>query len=166
MKSLDSCCTGIDYQHIPLRVPDNLKDMGMAAHEYIRPKLIYQLAGPYVISPGISANMDHQDLKPFALEKPVDRVGISKVIVVAVAGHAEHRLEGCNLFSGPETAAEISRMPNLVHRSQEFPELLAEYAMRIRYETYLFHQSFINIFFLYIITAIASCSSIYSRANS
>jgi hypothetical protein len=67
------------------------------------------------------------------------RMRISKVIVVTVSGNANKRLEGRDFLCGLETASEIAGMPNLVHRSEELAELLAEYAMRIGYETYIFH---------------------------
>jgi hypothetical protein len=64
---------------------------------------------------------------------------VSKVIVVTVSGNADKRLECRDFLCGLETASEIASMPHLVNRSKKFLELLAEYAMRIGYETYIFH---------------------------
>lgn len=139
MKALNSSGSRIKYQHIALRIPYDLKDMGMSAHEYVRFQFVYELPRPDIISTGITSDMYHEYLEPFALEEAMDRMSIAQVVVVTVSGDADKRLEGRDFLCGLKTASEIAGMPHLVNRSKKFLELLAEYAMRIRYETYIFH---------------------------
>jgi hypothetical protein len=113
--------------------------MGMPAHEEVRLQFVYELTRPYIISSRISTNMNHKHLESFTFKKTMNRMGETQVIVVTVSGYAHKRFEGSDFLCSLKTAAEIASMPHLVNRSKKFLELLAEYAMRIGYETYIFH---------------------------
>ena len=160
MKTLYSRSSRIKYQHVTFSIPDDLKYMGMPAHEDIRLQFVYEFTCPYVIPSGIATYMNHEHLETFTFKEAMYRMSISQVIVVTVSSNTYKRLEGRDFLSGLKTTAEIARVPNLIHRSEELAKLLAEYAMRIGYETYIFLYSFINIFLLYRITAITRCRSI------
>ena len=140
--------------------------MGMPADKDIRLQFVYEFTCPYVIPSGIATYMNHEHLEALAFKEAMNRMSIAEIIVVTVSGDADKRLESRYFFRSLESAAEIARMPHFVNRSKKFLELFAEYAMRIGYETYIFHYNFIKIFFLYMITAITKCRSIYSNANS
>lgn len=139
MKALNSSSSRIKYQHIALRIPYDLKDMGMPAHEDIRLQFIYEFTCPYIIPSGIATYMNHEHLEALAFKEAMNRMSIAEIIVVTVSGDADKRLESRDFLCGLKTASEIASMPHLVNRSKKFLELLAEYAMRIRYETYIFH---------------------------
>ena len=147
MESLDSGSSRIDHHHVPFRVADNLEDMGMAADEYVRTVFFDELHRPLVITSGIASDMGHQDLHPLAFEKAVERVGEAEIMIVAIAGDAEKRLEPGDFFSELQPPSEIPRMPYLVDRGKEFTELSVEYTVGIRYETDK-HYRLIIIFFL------------------
>ena len=148
MESLDSGSTRIYHQHIPLRVTYDLKDMGMASYEYVRPVFVDEPACPRVISSGISADMGHKHFHPFAFEEAVERMGEAEIVVVAVSRHAFERLEGGDGGSQVKPSPKISRVPYFIHRLEEFPERLVEDPVRIGYETYIHDYKLITIFFL------------------
>lgn len=131
MEALDSCRSWIDYEHITLCVTDHLQDMRMSAHEYIRTIAVNQLTGTHIITSGIATYMGHEYFYPLTFEESVQRVDESQLMVVAVASHANERLELGNLFCQVHTATEISCVPDLVDRLKEILKLLAEHAMRI-----------------------------------
>ena len=139
MESLDSRCARIDYQHVALRIADNLQDVGMTTYEEIRPVLVYEPAGIHIISSGISSDMDHQDFQAFALEHSVERMIIAEVVVVTVAGDAGEGLEGGDFSSQVKPPAEIAGVPDLVDGVQKGAKLVAEHSVRIRYQSYIFH---------------------------
>ena len=122
MEALDSGSTGVKRQHVPLVVTHHFQDMGVSADEYVRMMEVDELPGAHVISSGIASDMCHQHLESLTFEHPVERVDEPEIMVVTVAGHAFERLEGGNIFSQLESTAEISRMPYLVDRLQEFTE--------------------------------------------
>lgn len=139
VESLDARSTRIDYQHVALRVTDDLQDVRMATYEEIRPVLVYEPAGIHVISSGISSDMDHQDFQAFALEHSVERMIIAEIMVVAVAGDACEGLEGSDFSRQVKSSAEIAGMPDLVDGLQKGAELVAEHSVRVRYQSYIFH---------------------------
>jgi hypothetical protein len=113
--------------------------MGMSAHKEVRTKFVNKLASLCVVPSRVSSDMSHQYLETLALKEPMNGISIAKVIVVAISGDSHQRLECSNFFRCLETASEIPRMPDFVHRSEELPELLAEDPVGIRYETYVLH---------------------------
>jgi hypothetical protein len=131
MKALDSSCSGIDDQHIPLRIPYDLEDMRVPAYEYIGMQFVYQLAGARVISPGISSYMGHQDLHSFTLEETMERMGEAQIVIVTVSCHSDQRLEGSHLSSKLHTSPEITGVPYLIHLGEELPELRIENAVSV-----------------------------------
>lgn len=142
MKPLNSSSSGIDYQHIPLGITHDLQDMGMSAYEYIRPVFVYQLSRPRIITARIASDMGHEHLHAFAFEETMERVDEAKVVIVAIAGYTDQRLELRNLFRQIHTSPEISRMPDLIDRRKKLLELRVEDAMGIRYESYIHVQTF------------------------
>lgn len=131
VKALYAGSTGIHYQHVPFRITHHLQDMRMTAYEYIGTIPVYQDTCLYVISPRITSYMGHKNLHPLAFKETVQRVYETKVVVIAIAGNTDNRLEGGQLFSQVHASAEITGMPYLVHRLKKLAELPAEYAMRI-----------------------------------
>ena len=103
----------------------------MAADKYVRPVLIYQCTGPRVVSSRISAYMCHEDLHPFTFEEAVQGMDETEVVVVAIASHSDKGPEGGDLFRKGHSSAEVSGMPDLVHRLKEIAELPAEYAVGV-----------------------------------
>ena len=162
---MDASCPGIDDKHVPFGIAHDFEDVGMTAYEYVRPVCIYELTGSCIISSRISSDMRHQYLKAFAFEEAVERVGVAQVVVVAVAGDAEERLEGSYFSCQFKPAAEVAGMPDLVDRLEERTESLAENPMGIGYEAYISH-SLMNIFLLYRITAMIRWRRTYSDAKS
>ena len=139
MESLNPSSTRIDYQHVALRITDDLKDVRMTTYEEIGPVLVYEPAGIHIISSGISSDMDHQDFQAFALEHSVERMIIAEIMVVAVAGDACEGLEGGDFSRQVKPPAEIAGMPDLVDGLQKGAEPVAEHSVRIRYQSYVFH---------------------------
>lgn len=139
MESLDPSSARIDYQHVALRIADDLKDMRMTTYEEIGPVLVYEPACIYIISSGISSYMDHQDFQAFALEDSMERMSVSEVVVVAVAGDAGEGLEGGYFSRQIKSPAEIAGMPDLVDRLQKGAEPVAEHSVCVRYQPYVFH---------------------------
>lgn len=131
MKPLDSCGTGIDHEHIPFLVSDDLQDVGMATDEDVRTMHVDQLAGMIVILAGIAADMRHEHLQAFAFEDTMDRMDEAEVVVVAVSGDSEKGLESTDLLRKLKSSAEVSGMPDLVHRLKKIAELPAEYAVGV-----------------------------------
>lgn len=131
MKALDSGSTGVKRQHVPLVVTHHFQDMGVSADEYIRMMEVDELPGAHVISSGIASDMCHQHLESLTFEHPVERMNEPEIMVVTVAGHAFERFEGGNLFSQLKSSPEISCVPYLVNRLQEFAEWSVKNAVSI-----------------------------------
>ena len=131
MKPLDSCCAGIDYQHISFHVTDNLEYMGVSAHKDIRTILINELSGTGIIFPRIPSYMGHQYLQAATLKEAVHRVDKAEVMVIAVSGHTDKRLVCGYPFRKLHPASEITGMPYLVDRLKKLPELAVENTVRI-----------------------------------
>ena len=125
--------------YVALRVTDDLQDVRMTTYEEIRPVLVYEPTGIYIISSGISSYMDHQDLQAFALKYSVERIIIAEVVVVTVAGDAGEGLEGGDFSRQVKPPAEIAGMPDLIDGLQKGAELVAEHSVRVRYQSYIFH---------------------------
>jgi hypothetical protein len=79
--------------------------------------------------------MGHQDLHPFALKETVQRMDEPEVMIVTIACYSYQRLEASDLSSQVHSSPEISSMPDLIYRCEEFLELSVEYAMSVRYES-------------------------------
>lgn len=148
MEALDSGRSGVDHQHVSLWIADDFQDMGMAAYEYVRPVFVDEFSCPGVIASRVAADMGHQHLHALTFEEAVHGVGEAKVIIVAVARDSDQRLELRDLRRQIHASSEISGMPDLIDRSEEFLELRVEDPVCIRYESYVHGQSFMNIFFL------------------
>lgn len=123
MESLYPGSSGIYRKHIALIVTHHLQDMGMAADKKIRMMKVYQSAGAGIISSGIAADMGHEDFHPFAFKDAMKRMDEPETMVVAISGDAFQGLECRNLFGQLHAAAEISGMPYLIDRFEEFAEL-------------------------------------------
>lgn len=137
MESLDSGSSGIDHQHIAARIPHDLQNMGMTAHEDVRFVLVYQHLGTGIIPSWISADMGHQDLHALAVKEAVKRVLEAQGMVVAVSCDSQKRFEPRYLGGHFHAAAEIPCMPDLVDRFQEFPDAGVENAVGVGYESYI-----------------------------
>jgi hypothetical protein len=75
--------------------------------------------------------MDHQHLHTPALEKTVKRMDEAQRMIVAIACYTDKRLECCDFLSQLHASSEISCMPYLIHRLEEFPELRVKHSVRI-----------------------------------
>lgn len=126
MEALDSGGSGIDDKHIPFRVTHDLQYVRMPADEDVRPVLIDQFQGAWVISSGITSDMSHQNLHSLALEETVERVAEAEGVIVTIAGYSDQWLETGNLFSEIHSSTEVPRMPYLIYRCKKFLELSVE----------------------------------------
>ena len=132
MKSLDSCRTRIDDEHIILhRIAYDLEDVGMAAYEDVRTIRFDEPVCLEVISAGISADVGHEYLHAFALPTLVERMVEAERMVVAVSCHSDQRLERGYLLGKVHASAEITGVPDLVDRRKELLDALVEYSMCI-----------------------------------
>lgn len=137
VKTLDSCSSGIDDQHVPARIPDHLQDMRMTAYEYVRTILVNELARSGIIASGIASDMGHQHLHAFADKETVHGMGESEVMIVTIASYPDQRFEFCNFLGQIQSTAEVACMPYLVDRGEEFAELRGEYSVCIRNKSYM-----------------------------
>lgn len=137
VKTLDSCSSGIDDQHVPARIPDHLQDMRMTAYEYVRTILVNELARARIIASGIAPDMGHQHLHAFADKETVHGMGESEVMIVTIASYPDQRFEFSDLSGQIQSTAEVARMPDLIDRSEEFAELRGEYSVCIRNKSYM-----------------------------
>ena len=92
----------------------------MTADEDIRMITVYQFAGTGIITAWVAPDVSHQDLHVFTFEETVKRMDISKRVIVAVAGHTHKWLELSNLCGQFHAPAEVPRMPDFIHRGEEF----------------------------------------------
>lgn len=149
MEALDSGCSGIDRHHVPFVITHDFEDMGMPADEYIRTMEVNELSGACIVPARIAADMGHQHLQPLAFENAVERVDEAETVVVAVACHTFQRLEPSDLFCQLKASSEITGMPDLIDRLEEFTEWRIENAVSIGNQAYIHvRQSFMTIFFL------------------
>lgn len=107
------------------------QNMGMAADEDIRTVTVYHRPHIQRIMSGIAADMGHQHLQSFAVEKLDKRAFETYLMRITVAIDAYQRLEGRKLMDEFDSAAEITGMPYLVHRLEKFTELAAEHSVGI-----------------------------------
>ncbi len=121
--TLDSGGSGVDIQKIPRLIIHNFEDMGVAADKDVGPVLPDEGAGFGIVVAGRAADMGHQDFQ--SLAHPAQRKGIlmDQATVVAVSDDAPEGLESRNLIRRIQPAAEVAGMPDLVHGSEEIPEL-------------------------------------------
>ena len=129
VKTLDSCSSGIDDQHVPARIPNHLQDMRMTAYEYVRTILVNELARSGIIASGIASDMGHQHLHAFADQETVHGMGESEVMIVTSAGYPDQRFEFSDLSGQIQSTAEVARMPYLVHLRKEVLEFLGEHSV-------------------------------------
>lgn len=135
MESLYSCRSGIYNQHISFRVSYDLQYVGVSADKDVGTILIYQIQSTDIVSSRIASYMGHQDLHPFTLKETVHRMDEPEVMIVTIASYSYQRFEASDLSSQVHSSPEISSMPDLIYRCEEFLELSVEYAMSVRYES-------------------------------
>ena len=86
---------------------------------------------------GIPAYMGHIHVHVFHVEKQVLWETQSHHMVVDVAMNRTERLEGFKSLRGLDVP-DVAGVPYLIHVLEEVIDLRDDYAMRIRYDTYLF----------------------------
>ena len=133
VKALDAGCSRVDDQHISFGIPHHFKDMRVAADKDVRMEFIDQLPRAGIISAGVASDVGHKHLHPLTFKEAVERVGETEVVVVAVSGDSHEWLEICNGGGKVEASAEITGVPDLVHRGKEFAEFGAEDAVGVGY---------------------------------
>ncbi len=131
METLDSRSAGIDCEHVVMRVAHYLEDVRMAADEDVGTVIVDEFACAQVVAAGVTPDMGDEDSHAFTGKKPVQRLGIAQVIIVAVARYTHQGLESGDLLRKLKPASEIPRMPDLIDRLQKLPDPLVEHAMRI-----------------------------------
>ena len=136
LPALEAAGSRIDGEHVVLEVPDHLKDMGVAADEDLRAVVFDQGAGAKVVAPGVTSYMGHQHAHSSAFEELVGRILKPDVLSVTIAADPDKGLETGDFTGGFGAPSEISRMPYLVDRRQEFPEFGAEHTVGVGYEAY------------------------------
>jgi hypothetical protein len=107
--------------------------MRVAADKDVRMEFIDQLPRAGVISAGVASDVGHKHLHPLTFKEAVERVGETEVVVVTVSGDSH---EGFVLRNGGgkvEASAEVTGVPDFVHRGKEFAEFGAEDAVGVGY---------------------------------
>ena len=131
MEALYARGTRIEDQHITPGIPHYLQYVRVTADKDIWPELVDQGSGPGIVSARITADVSHQNLHSLTFETPVKRVSEPQVMIVTIACHPDKRLVGGHFLCKLQSASEVSGMPDLIHRIEEFTELRAEHAMRV-----------------------------------
>ena len=115
------------------------QNMGVPANKEIRFLSLEHLSNALGIALGVTSDVDHQDLHPFALELPYLRVFIANLRAVDIAPNG---LQGAKLsqFLSQAQGADISRMPDLIALFEKAEEFGVEIAVSVGDETYS-HES-------------------------
>ena len=129
--TLVSTGPGIDIQHVFLAIIHYLEDVGMTAHKDVGPVLPDQIRRLGIIMPRRAADVRHQDPESLALPEPVGRVIVNEPPVVAIAKHANERLERRKLRRCLESPAEIAGMPDHVDILEELPEFRRKHPVTV-----------------------------------
>ena len=131
MKALNSCSSGINHQHIPLRITHDFQDMRMAADKQIRLISVNKFTCTGVVSSRIATDMSHENLYSLTFKKAVQGMIIAKTMVVTVSCDSDKRLVCSYLFGKIHSSSEVSGMPDLIHRLKKVAEGLVEHAVCI-----------------------------------
>ena len=129
MKTLDSCSSGIDHQHIPLRITHDFQDMRMAADKQIRLISVNKFTCTGVVSSRIATDMSHENLYTLTFKKTVQGMIIAETMVVTVTCDSDKRLVCSYLFGKIHSSSEIACMPYLVHLRKEVLEFPGEHSV-------------------------------------
>lgn len=86
----------------------------------------YEVARLEVVFSGPSADVHHQNFLLLTHKTLVFRIHHTNILTIAVSVHSDERLKICNSVGEIDAPSEIPGVPDLVHRSQEILELLAE----------------------------------------
>jgi hypothetical protein len=133
---LDSSGPWINVNEPEVGISHNFQDMRMPTDKNIRLILQNQRPGPWVVVARRTSDVHHKHFQAFALPETILRIIVDQNTVVAVPGYALERLEISYFGSGYQSAAEISRMPDLIDGRQEIAELLVEPPVSIRKKAY------------------------------
>ena len=142
--ALKAAGSGVHEQKAFTTVPEDLRDVGVAADEYVRMEGVdegfrtqvvdraVRIVGP--VAAGTETDVGHQDPQPLALETLEGRIVLSHVLAIAVAVDSDKGLERGDV-TGALESAEIARVPDAVHGREEVPHIVGEHAMRVRNQT-------------------------------
>ena len=133
VEALDAGCSRVDDQHISFGIPHHFKDMRVAADKDVRMEFIDQLPRAGVISAGIASDVGHKHLHPLTFKEAVERVSETEVVVVAVSSNTYKGLEFRDGSGKIKASAEVTGVPDFVHRGKEFAEFGAEDAVGVGY---------------------------------
>ena len=138
--ALITACTRIHEEEPHPVVPIHLRDMGMAAYEYIwmvhadeflRKQVVQRplrVISPVATRP--EADVGHQHSQPLAFEMGVSRIYLPDIKPVAVAIYSHQGLE--SLYRGSTCqGSEVPRMPDLVHWLEELPDIRGKSPVRV-----------------------------------
>ena len=109
---------GIDCQQVVDGIVDDLEDVGMPGDEEFQVHGLDFLYGARIVMAGITPDVGHQHLHPFAFESQECGVDAAGHAAVDIAAHGTQRLESSNPV-GEFDRADVARMPDFVHVFQK-----------------------------------------------
>ena len=112
----------------------------MPADEKVRVVTLDESPRADVVMPGIAADMGHQHLHPAAFEILMSGINGADILSVAVPVNSDKRLEIRELLGKLSIPAEVPGVPELLHRLQEFAELVGEESVRVRKKSYIHNE--------------------------
>lgn len=137
---LQAAGTGIHKKESGLGITEHLRNVSVAADEYVRMPSVQKSLGLSIIkgtSGGIcpvaspsESYMRHQNPETVADEKLKGWVFLPYILSIAVAVHSDKRPESGNL-PGALERAEITRVPDLVNGFQEILHVIGEDTVRV-----------------------------------
>ena len=112
----------------------------MPADEKVRVVTLDESPRADVVMPRITPDMGHQHLHPAAFEILMSGINGADILPVAVPVNSHKRLEIRELLGEFSIPAEVSGVPELLHRLQEFAELIGEESVRVRKKSYIHNE--------------------------
>lgn len=123
MKALHSGGTWIDNQHVSSVIAHYTENVRVSAYENVRTVTIYKLQGMGLVMARKAAYMGHQDAQPLTFEEFMYGIIVHQPTLVAVAHHADQRLERSDLCSRLVPPAEVTGVPDFIAACQKIRKL-------------------------------------------
>ena len=130
MESLNAGGTRVDGEHVVFLVEDDFQDVGVAADEDIRQMGIDELERLVVVPAWIASDVHHQHSSALTFHELCVRYPGTHLSAVAVAVDSFKRFE-CSYLQQGLLVAEVPGVPYLIHRLEEFFQLVVEPAVCI-----------------------------------
>ena len=123
MPSLYAAGPGIERKHLIILVVHHFEYVRMPTDKYLRTISLNERPGADVIVSRIASDMGHQYRHTSSLKELVQGIVGEQVAGVAVACNSDQRLESRYGGGGLETPAEITRVPDFIHRLKKILKL-------------------------------------------